>query len=388
MKRNRLLSLLFSLSILGGICLGAGLLAWGAWNLPVWAASRFGPASPVLEPTQRIYLSARLLIQSNDLLQPVDPNEQPRPFQIALGESPTEIANRLEQEGLIHNARALRDYLVYAGLDTSLQAGEYQLSPAASPLAIAQQLQDATPSQVTFNILPGWRMEEIASALPTSGLEFSAAELLNTANLPGDLATSDASPALSSLLAELPAGASLEGFLFPSSYTVDRTINAQEFVTELVENFANQLGAELRQGFERQGLSLFEAVSLASIVQREAIVEEEMPMIASVFLNRLSAGMKLDADPTVQYAVGFNAEQNTWWTVPLSAADLAISSPYNTYQNLGLPPGPIANPGLKALQAVALPAQTPYYYFRAACNGSGRHTFAETYEQHLQNACP
>lgn len=388
MKRNRLLSLLFSLSILGGICLGAGLLAWGAWNLPVWAASRFGPASPVLEPTQRIYLSARLLIQSNDLLQPVDPNEQPRPFQIALGESPTEIANRLEQEGLIHNARALRDYLVYAGLDTSLQAGEYQLSPAASPLAIAQQLQDATPSQVTFNILPGWRMEEIASALPTSGLEFSAAELLNTANLPGDLATSDATPALSSLLAELPAGASLEGFLFPSSYTVDRTINAQEFVTELVENFANQLGAELRQGFERQGLSLFEAVSLASIVQREAIVEEEMPMIASVFLNRLSAGIKLDADPTVQYAVGFNAEQNTWWTVPLSAADLAISSPYNTYQNLGLPPGPIANPGLKALQAVALPAQTPYYYFRAACNGSGRHTFAETYEQHLQNACP
>ena len=388
MKRNRLLSLLFSLSILGGICLGAGLLAWGAWNLPVWAASRFGPASPVLEPTQRIYLSARLLIQSNDLLQPVDPNEQPRPFQIALGESPTEIANRLEQEGLIHNARALRDYLVYAGLDTSLQAGEYQLSPAASPLAIAQQLQDATPSQVTFNILPGWRMEEIASALPTSGLEFSAAELLNTANLPGDLATSDATPALSSLLAELPAGASLEGFLFPSSYTVDRTINAQEFVTELVENFANQLGAELRQGFERQGLSLFEAVSLASIVQREAIVEEEMPMIASVFLNRLSAGIKLDADPTVQYAVGFNAEQNTWWTVPLSAADLAISSPYNTYQNLGLPPGPIANPGLKALQAVALPAQTPYYYFRAACYGSGRHSFAETYDQHLQNACP
>jgi UPF0755 protein len=388
MKRNRLLSLLFSLAILGGVCLGAGLLGWGAWNLPAWAASQFGLASPALEPTQRIYLSARLLMQSNDLLQPTDPDAQPRPFQVALGESPTEITNRLEREGLIHSARALRDYLVYAGLDTSLQAGEYQLSPAASPLAIALQLQDATPSQVTFNILPGWRMEEIAAALPTSGLEFSAAELLNAASLPGDIATSDASPVLSSLLAELPAGASLEGFLFPDSYTVNRTINTQEFVAELVENFSNQLGAELRQGFERQGLSLFEAVSLASIVQREAIVEEEMPMIASVFLNRLQAGMKLDADPTVQYAVGFNAGQNTWWTVPLSAADLAISSPYNTYQNLGLPPGPIANPGLKALQAVALPAQTPYYYFRAACDGSGRHIFAETYEQHLQNACP
>ena len=156
----------------------------------------------------------------------------------------------------------------------------------------------------------------------------------------------------------------------------------------LVGYFDAQISAELRQGFSSNNLSLFQATTLASIVQREAVVEEEMPMIASVFLNRLQAGMKLDADPTVQYAVGFNPAQNTWWTNPLSQDDLQIASPYNTYLNWGLPPGPIANPSLKALQAIAFPSQTPYYFFRSACDGSGKHVFAETFEQHVRNACP
>ena len=111
-----------------------------------------------------------------------------------------------------------------------------------------------------------------------------------------------------------------------------------------------------------------------------------MPRIASVFLNRRAIGMKLDSDPTVQYALGFN--NDTWWTNPLSLADLQVDSPYNTYLNPGLPPGPICNPGLAALKAVAFPEQTPYFYFRAACDHSGRHLFAETFEQHKSNACP
>jgi UPF0755 protein len=144
----------------------------------------------------------------------------------------------------------------------------------------------------------------------------------------------------------------------------------------------------MRTGFQRQGLNVYRAVILASIVSREAIIEDEMPMIASVFYNRLASGGKLDSDPTVQYALGYNQEQKTWWTNPLSLADLEIDSRYNTYKYPGLPPGPIANPGLEALKAVAFPAQTPYYYFRAACDGSGRHLFAETFEEHLGNACP
>jgi len=144
----------------------------------------------------------------------------------------------------------------------------------------------------------------------------------------------------------------------------------------------------LRVEFERRGLSLAEAVTLASIVQREAVVEDERPLVASVFYNRLAAGMTLGSDPTVQYALGYNLAQSTWWTNPLSIDDLQVYSPYNTYQVTGLPPGPICSPAISSLQAVAYPADSPYYYFRALCDGSGRHAFAVTYDEHLQNACP
>jgi UPF0755 protein len=113
-----------------------------------------------------------------------------------------------------------------------------------------------------------------------------------------------------------------------------------------------------------------------------------MPLIASVFLNRVDSGMLLEADPTVQYALGFFPPQATWWRSPLSSGDLQVDSPFNTYLYGGLPPSPICNPSLDALLAVANAPATSYYFFRAACDGSGRHLFAETYNQHLSNACP
>lgn len=379
MKSNRLLSLVFSLALLAGICLGIGLAAWVVLNLPGWAETQFGPSAPGLSEFQKTVLSAQILRQADALKIPADLNGEERDFQVELGESPTAIIAHLRQEGMIPDASAFRNYLVYAGLDTTIQAGNYRLSARMSPLEIAQALQDATPSEVAFNVLPGWRIEEIAAALPTSGLTFTPEIFLKTAaNLPAN----------SPLLAEMPQGATIEGFLFPDNYTISRQVTPQGFVDALIDNFQSKLTADIRQGFSRQDLSLFDAVSLASIVQREAVVPEEMPMIASVYLNRLQTGMKLDADPTVQYALGYNPTQNSWWTNPLSQADLQVNSPYNTYLNWGLPPGPISNPGLQALQAVAFPAQTPYYFFRAACDGSGKHLFAETFEQHVANACP
>jgi UPF0755 protein len=385
MEKKRFLNLILTLALIGGVCLGVGLVAWGIASLPAWAESQFGPPATNLNQVQRIYLSAQLLRHSNNLKAPAvvlnrnDPNGSEKPFRVELGEAPAEITARLQKEGLVPDADAMRNYLVYAGLDKTIQAGDYQLSPRMSPLEIAHALQDATPSEVTFNILPGWRMEEIATALPTSGLGFTPEAFLKAVANP-----QSGGP----IRAELPEGANLEGFLFPDSYQVKRNITPQAFVDLLVEDFRTKISDDLRDGFSRNNLSLYQAITLASIVQREAVVEEEMPMIASVFLNRLAAGMKLDADPTVQYAAGFNTAQNTWWTNPLSQNDLQIDSPYNTYLNWGLPPGPIANPGLMALQAVAFPAQTPYYFFRSACDGSGKHVFAETFEQHVGNACP
>ncbi len=110
--------------------------------------------------------------------------------------------------------------------------------------------------------------------------------------------------------------------------------------------------------------------------------------MASVFLNRLSLGMKLEADPTVQYSLGFDSEESTWWKTAITGQDLAIDSPYNTYVYAGLPPGPIASPGLAAIQAVAFPDNSSYLFFQAACDGSGRHIFALNFEEHLSNNCP
>lgn len=174
----------------------------------------------------------------------------------------------------------------------------------------------------------------------------------------------------------------------PGQYQLKRNISADALVATFLKQFEQSVPPAIRQKFTQHGLNLDQAVILASIIQREAIVTDEQPTIASVFYNRLGQGMKLESDPTVQYAVGYDITHQTWWTNPLSQNDLQVNSRYNTYIYPGLPPGPISNPSLDALQAVADPAQTGYYYFRAKCDGSGRHVFSVTYQEHLQNSCP
>ena len=176
--------------------------------------------------------------------------------------------------------------------------------------------------------------------------------------------------------------------MLPGEYRLKRDIPLESFLATVLQQFDEQVPQDMRNAYKQHGLKLTEAVALASMVQREAMVEDEQPIIASVFYNRLAEGMRLESDPTVQFALGYDRKQATWWTNPLSSDDLQIDSPYNTYLNGGLPPGPICNPGISALRAVAYPGETPYYYFRARCDGSGRHSFAKTYQEHLQNACP
>ena len=376
--RRRSSCLLSSLVLaLLALCLFA-ILVGSFFLLPDYASERFGPSSPDMSPVERVYRSALLLLQANTLTLPADPYGTPQPFQVALGEAPGSVASRLEQSGLIPDAQAFRNYLIYSGLDTSLQAGEFSLSPALTPVEIAQSLQDSTPTEVTFQILPGWRREEIAALLPTSGLDISPQEFLDyTASIPPDY----------EFLQAAPETASLEGFLFPAEYRLSRTLDVTGLTDVLLSTFEAQVSEDIRAGFAQQGLSLYQAVSLASMVQREAVDSAEMPLIASVFLNRLQAGLNLDSDPTIQYALGYNHTQNSWWTNPLTLEQLQLDSPYNTYLYPGLPPGPIASPGLSALKAVAFPANTPYYYFRAACDGSGKHNFSQTYDEHLSKGC-
>jgi UPF0755 protein len=360
------------------LCIGLTGIFVLVEQIPDLAEKEFGVSNPQLSWFDRIHYSLQILAARERLSTPVDPNGQPQNFTIGVGESVNSIILRLEQSGLIQDGVSFRYFMIYSGLDTGIQAGEYELNPAWTAVEIGQRLQDSTPSEVRFIILAGWRLEEIAGALPTSGLNITPTEFLRAARNPPP--------------AWLPPGLgliqNLEGYLLPGEYLLPRDTDLRNFVQVLTARFDERVGEDLRSAFDRQGLSLSQAVILASIVQREGVVAEEQPMIASVFLNRLAIGMKLDADPTVQYAVGFNPSQNTWWTNPISRADLGFDSPYNTYLYSGLPPGPICMPSMTALQAVAYPAQSPYYYFRALCDGSNRHLFAVTYEEHLGNACP
>jgi UPF0755 protein len=310
------------------------------------------------------------------LTQPCDPAGAEQLFSIQSGESVLSISNRLEQAGLIRSAGAFRTYLLWTGSDTVIQTGIYSLSPAMTGFSIAQMLKSTTLTEVTLTILPGWRMEEIAATLPTSGLKFSPQEFVSAASDPV------------SSMDLVPAGASAEGFLFPDSYILPRTTTPDQLVAILLQGFSSHLSTETLAAYSNHGLTLFQAVTMASIIQREAVMDDEMPLIASVFYNRLATGMNLQTDPTVQYSLGYNNTQGSWWTNPLRLDDLKFASPYNTYIHPGLPPGPISNPGLAALEAVAHPAESNYFYFQAKCDGSGMHNFAETFEQHQQNNCP
>ncbi len=373
MKKRRSSCLLLAVLVIGLLVLsllGAGFL------IPKLAWQTFGAPTEGLSPWQQFSYGMTLAVNAHHMTQPANPQGTEQIFVIQPDESVSSIAARLEAAGLIQSAQTFRIYLLWTGLDTIIRSGTYKLSPSQSGEAIAQVLKSTTLTEVPFTVFPGWRLEEIAASIPTSGLSFTPDDFIKAASTP-------LSPP-----AFLPAGASAEGFLSPGVYTLPRTTTADQLVYLLLQNFSMRLTPELQSGFQAHQLSEYQAVTLASIVQREAMVEAEMPLIASVLYNRLAKGMPLQTDPTVQYALGYNASQSTWWTSPLTVDDLQFDSPYNTYLYKGLPPGPISSPGLAALQAVAHPAESNYLYFQAKCDGSGLHNFAETLEQHQHNNCP
>lgn len=375
----RLLRAIFLVFTLILVCIGIAILTGFFLRIPVQVEKTFGPPSDQLSLTLKYRLIANLYLNRNTLTQPSNPSGSELSFLIELGEPTSTVITRLGQAGLIPDPQAFRSYLIYTGLDTNLQAGNYKLSPAMSPLEIAAQLQDPTPSEVYFPILPGWRMEEIAASLPTSGLEFNPEAFLLVAQT---------FPIGYSFSKDLPPHASHEGFLLADTYLVSRDSTAKQLVDLMIDNFEKQVDQRIRTGFTEQGLNMYEAITLASIVEKESLINQEKPLIASVFINRLSLGMKLETDPTVQYALGFDQAWGTWWKNPLFLNDLNVDSPYNTYRNFGLPPGPIANPGISSITAVAFPAESSFLYFRATCDDSGEHVFSTTFQEHQQKACP
>lgn len=380
MQRRELpLTAFLTIIIATGVCIVFLFSAYYMVSIGEKANQLYGPASPELRPFQYYRLSYQLVRDRDLLLSPLNPDGLQILFTVELGETASSALTRLQAQGIITDQNALRRYLIYTGFDTQLQAGDFLLSPTMTPVEVITAMLDSTPQVLAFSVLPGWRLEEIAASLPTSGLSITPEQFLSAANN---------RPIQISFIQEIPNGISLEGYFMPGTYSIDRDIDSEGLVAMILERFDQQVTLDIRQAFEQQGMSLHQAITLASIVEKEAIIPDERPQIASVFFNRLALGMLLETDPTVQYAIGYNHKQQTWWTNPLSLEDLNTDSPFNTYLYPGLPPTPIANPSLSSIRAVAFPAKTPYLYFRAACDRSGLHRFAETFEEHKNNACP
>jgi UPF0755 protein len=341
-----------------------------------------------LSAAEHAFLRGYLTLHAADLERAAGPNEAPIAFIIAPGESASAVAERLQAEGLIADATLFRHYLRYYALDAGLEAGEFSLRQTMTLPEIAETLSDARADEIEIRVTEGWRLEQTAAYLaehPDLGIDPAAFLSLTRLNP----AVPDSARLMTEFdfLAPLPAGAPLEGYLFPDTYRLPADATAADLVETMLHTFDRRVTLEIRQAAAARGLSLHGTITLASIVEREAQLPAERPIIAGVFLNRLAQGMRLDADPTIQYALGFQSETGQWWKRPLLFADLELDSPYNTYRVVGLPPGPIASPGLAAIEAVVYPADTDYLYFVVDClsDTPGAHVFAVTFEEHQAN---
>jgi len=300
-------------------------------------------------------------------VQPVLPDgEQEQLVHVEKGLNGRQIAHLLADHGLVRDADLLYWLLRLTGADKRLQAGYYVLKPSMNAFEIIEQLQQGRTTSVTVTIPEGFELKQIAARLAQKGLVDYGKFMELALNAPlvfgGDMPL------------EIPI-TSLEGYLFPDTYTFSYGQSEAEIIRQMVGRFLEVVIPEVQDRIGRWGLGLHELVTLASIVEREVAVDWERPLVASVYLNRLKINMPLQADPTVRYVMEEDRARVLY-------RDLEIDSPYNTYRSRGLPPGPIASPGLASIMAVLDPAETDYLFFVA--KGDGTHQFSRTFAEHVK----
>lgn len=333
----------------------------------------------IVDLARTSWLRIQLASREAELGTPIGDDTTLMRFTISPGDTASMIGVNLETAGLIRDGALFRDYARVEGLDTEFEIGTYFLNKAQTIREIALVLTDSRSSQISLTILPGWRIEEIADAIDINPLfGFSGADFLSVvgrgANLDQQIQTR----------LGLVQGRSLEGFLYPDTYTLPPDVTQWQLRDILLETFLERVSPDLDEAILMQELSLYEVVTLASIVEREALHTDEKPLIAGVYLNRLAIGMRLEADPTVQYPLG---QPGDWWPRITRADYQGVLSDYNTYRINGLPPGPIASPAITSIEAVLRPEPSNYFFFRADCRSDGYHDFATTFEEHLANGC-
>ncbi|OGG02299.1 hypothetical protein A2W14_01050 [Candidatus Gottesmanbacteria bacterium RBG_16_37_8] len=275
-------------------------------------------------------------------------------FTIEKGEDVRSIGKRLEDEGLIRSGLVFFLKARFTDFGKNIQAGDFVLSPSMDMMTISDDLLHGT-TDVVLTIPEGWRKEEIAMKIANT-FSIPESEILSIGR---------------------------EGYLFPDTYHIPKEATGSQIVKMMEDNFAAKTAKLNKNALDKYQLTFDEAVIIASLVEREAKETADRPLIASVILNRLDIGMKLDIDASIQYGLSYQPQEKRWWKEHLTAEDLEIDSFYNTYKNPGLPPTPIANPGLSSIEAVLNAPSTEYLYYVA--DKQGKSHFAKTFEEHRQN---
>jgi UPF0755 protein len=358
-------------------------LSWtiAALVMALMVAACGGSGDKVMET----YLNAN----EDALYLPTSVDQRPVRFEVAPGTPARTIAKQLVSAGLITDDLLFEAYVRVNGLANQLEAGTFILNPSMTMVEIVEILQHSEATSVTITMPEGWRLEQVAEYLEQAKIfdDPAAVETYRTQAMTGDLTGLD--PSSYPFLQDRPAGTSLEGYLFPDTYEIPAAgATPVDVLSRQLDIFAERVVPAYESAIASgtTTLDLYSVLTLASIVEREAVVPEERADIAGVYLNRLAQGIRLEADPTVQYAMGYQADSGQWWKTPVFLEEYSsVISPYNTYLNDGLPPGPIASPGLDSIEAVLNPSQHDYVYFVALPDGSGKHVFASTFEEHLQN---
>lgn len=302
----------------------------------------------------------------HQLHQPAHPGSGKVRFVVPLGASFAQVADTLHEAGLIDNLLVFRFYARYQHLDRTVEAGSYELGRDLNMPQILDALQTAIPDQVFITIPEGYTIQKTASKLDQLGGPIKGASYTDLAQHGqfGD-----------DFLQGRPPGASLEGFLFPDTYLVPRDATAKQLITLQLDQFGRIWTAERKAEAATRKLSVLQIVTLASIIEREARFDVDRGLVASVFYNRLAINMPLQADATVLYAKGV-------WQAGVTQDDRKVVSPYNTYLHAGLPPGAIASPGLKSIDAALSPPTTTYLYYLS--DPQGHNHYATTYAQFVQ----
>ncbi len=301
-------------------------------------------------------------------LQPMSPGSQETiEVLIPSGSTATTVSKILQDKGIIADADMFKLQIKKRNLGKELKAGKYRLSPGMSSSELLDLLTKQTETAMEKLVIPeGFEIKNIVARLEK--MEFS--QVSEFQKLVSDKSNFEEE---FPFLKELPANSSLEGYLFPATYEISKEDSAKSLVEEMLRAYRRVYQNHI-EGNIPEGITLHELMTMASIVEREARTDKDRPLIASVFYNRMKIKMPLQSCATVQYLLGERKSV-------LTDQELAIDSPYNTYKNEGLPPGPIANPGLKSIDAALKPQQTDYLFF-VLTGEDGSHTFTKTYEEH------